>query len=85
MAAAVAEGGEANGDHAAMRRGSGKGSGIGGRLEHDGGLGCRSASSTPLARSSSAIEGLLEGRRTDPAPGGEEVFAVDAVAQDRWR
>src|SRR6476659_7045862 len=38
-------------------------------------------SSMPLARSSSAIESLLEGRRTDPAPGGEEVFAVVAVGK----
>ena len=34
----VAEGRKAYGDHAAIRRGSGKSSGIGGRLEHDGGL-----------------------------------------------
>src|SRR6185503_20602797 len=36
-------------------------------------------SNSPLARSSSAIEGLLEGRRTDPAPGGDEILAVMAV------
>ena len=35
MAAAVAEGREANGDHAVLRGSSGKGSGIGGRPEHD--------------------------------------------------
>src|SRR5512146_2132975 len=51
-------------------------------------VGSRSASSSPLPatrspvrRSSSAIEGLLEGRRPDPAPGGEEVFAIVAVGK----
>src|SRR4249920_143215 len=39
------------------------------------------ATRSPVRRSSSAIEGLLEWRRTDPAPGGEEVFAVVAVGK----
>src|SRR5262245_53126763 len=36
---------------------------------------------SPLRRSSSAIESLLEGRGTDPAPGGKEVLAVVAVGK----
>src|SRR4029077_15205374 len=36
---------------------------------------------SPVRRSSSAIESLLEGRGTDPAPGGEEVLAVVAVGK----
>src|SRR5215470_7767849 len=39
------------------------------------------SSRRPLARSTSAIEGLLEGRRADPAPSGQEVFAVAAVGE----
>src|SRR6476619_941223 len=39
------------------------------------------ATRSPVRRSSSAIESLLEGRRSDPAPGSNEVFAVLAVGK----